>query len=343
MSHFSVLVITDQEPTDDVLSKTLLPFHEYECTGIEEYLEDVDVTDNILKHYNEPVKVVILADGSYHSRWDGKFYTKKPSEDSAFARNEFELPAGAREEEISAAEARKHKVGYESVKEAAEAYYGNGVFEREGRWFRRTNPNAKWDWWVRGGRFRGMLQVKEGSMAYEGRPGVFGNGPARTDGVDSCRVRDLDLESMRNEAASKAAEAWDTVHEVVDGRTWETWDEVRAKFEKEGGDATDYDAARDYYHKQPVIKDIHNNKAASNAAGWDRDSFRMPREEYIQRARDRACQTFAVLKDGKWYEKGKMGWWAIVTDENPDWDKEFGKLLDGLPPETWLTVVDCHI
>lgn len=38
MSHFSVLVITDRVPTDDVLEEVLLPFHEYECTGIEAFL-----------------------------------------------------------------------------------------------------------------------------------------------------------------------------------------------------------------------------------------------------------------------------------------------------------------
>ena len=45
MSHFTVLVITDSEPTNEVLSATLQPFHEYECTGIDDvYVRDVDRT-----------------------------------------------------------------------------------------------------------------------------------------------------------------------------------------------------------------------------------------------------------------------------------------------------------
>jgi hypothetical protein len=55
--------------------------------------------------------------------------------------------------------------------------------------------------------------------------------------------------------------------------------------------------------------------------------------------------TFAVLKDGKWYERGKMGWWGCVSNEKPEdeWDKEFKKLLYSLEPEDLITIVDCHI
>jgi len=36
MSHFTVLVSAKD---DEELEQKLLPFHEYECTGIEQYLE----------------------------------------------------------------------------------------------------------------------------------------------------------------------------------------------------------------------------------------------------------------------------------------------------------------
>lgn len=55
--------------------------------------------------------------------------------------------------------------------------------------------------------------------------------------------------------------------------------------------------------------------------------------------------TFAVVKDGKWYERGKMGWWAVVIDEKDaeQWAFQFQTLVQSLPPQTLLTVVDCHI
>jgi len=55
--------------------------------------------------------------------------------------------------------------------------------------------------------------------------------------------------------------------------------------------------------------------------------------------------TFAVVKDGEWYEKGNMGWWGIVSNrkEQKDWDKEFERLLKDVSDDTLLTIIDCHI
>jgi hypothetical protein len=67
------------------------------------------------------------------------------------------------------------------------------------------------------------------------------------------------------------------------------------------------------------------------------------RETYISRGEEFSC--FAVVKDGRWYEKGEMGWWATVSNEKEAaaWQEELKALLSGLPPDTLLTVVDCHI
>lgn len=55
--------------------------------------------------------------------------------------------------------------------------------------------------------------------------------------------------------------------------------------------------------------------------------------------------TFAVLKDGVWYEKGQMGWWGAVLNgkEEDKWKREFQKLLRGLHGETLISIYDCHI
>jgi hypothetical protein len=49
MSHFTVLVCL---ATGEDLEEALLPYHEYECTGIERYIEFVDKTDEVTKDYN---------------------------------------------------------------------------------------------------------------------------------------------------------------------------------------------------------------------------------------------------------------------------------------------------
>jgi len=55
--------------------------------------------------------------------------------------------------------------------------------------------------------------------------------------------------------------------------------------------------------------------------------------------------TFAVVKNGKWYEKGEMGWWGIVRDEKDQnkWEKEFKKLIADVPDSETLVLLDCHI
>ena len=51
-----------------------------------------------------------------------------------------------------------------------------------------------------------------------------------------------------------------------------------------------------------------------------------------------------VTPDGKWHERGKMGWWAIVTDEQiPElWERTRDKIIADYQDHL-AVVVDCHI
>jgi hypothetical protein len=50
MSHFAVMVVHKLE---DNLDEIMMPWHEYECTGINQYLQEVDITEEILKEYEQ--------------------------------------------------------------------------------------------------------------------------------------------------------------------------------------------------------------------------------------------------------------------------------------------------
>lgn len=52
-----------------------------------------------------------------------------------------------------------------------------------------------------------------------------------------------------------------------------------------------------------------------------------------------------VTPDGKWCDRGEMGWWGNVKNEkgDEDWEKEFRDYLKSSDPETIVTLVDCHI
>lgn len=98
MTHFVGLVVAD---TEAEIAALVQPFHEYECTGIEDqYVREVDRTDVVREHltkYGEP---------------------------------------GQTFEEFAA---------------------GDGYTLRDGRAYIMTNPDKRWDWWVVGGRWSGVV------------------------------------------------------------------------------------------------------------------------------------------------------------------------------------------
>lgn len=67
-----------------------------------------------------------------------------------------------------------------------------------GYWY---NEDARWDWWVVGGRWRGLLRASDGGWADDGpyEPGRF----------DQARLRDVDT-SVDEAALATAGAAWDS-------------------------------------------------------------------------------------------------------------------------------------
>lgn len=85
MSHFSVLVVTKDEPADDVLSAALQPFHEFECTGTDDqYVVDVDKTEEVLVEFKTGTVTRLRApDGTLHEPYADEFYRDPTPEESA--------------------------------------------------------------------------------------------------------------------------------------------------------------------------------------------------------------------------------------------------------------------
>jgi len=203
MSHFTVAVITAEQPTADHLEGILQPWHEYECTGVDdEYVIDIDVTDEL------------QADFAKHAKEGQSFEDFVP-------------------------------------------YWTSAEVREDGRCYRHTNPNAKWDWWTVGGRWTGLLKLKPGSRGHLGHRAWCAEA-AEPGTADQARISDIDLTGM-----------------AADGNP---------------------------------------------------------------------LRTFAVVKDRQWFEKGKMGWWACVSDAKPEdqWSDEFDKLLTD-SGDAWITIIDCHI
>lgn len=373
MSHFTVLVIGED------VEGQLQPFHEFECTGtVDEYVQSVDQLDEAREEYaSQKERRFKAPDGTLLSPYDDQFYRDPTPEEwkkighvmgsgissgLVYASRDWGdglgyrakvhfTPEGFEEIELGVADTCTFREFVEEYYERpllAEGESADVEGEHKWGWYRvnadgevteltrRTNPNAKWDWWMLGGRWSGLFKLKSGHTGTLGESGLMGSRFAEGDDrCDQARKASIDFESMREAAAGKAGEEWDLARSVAGGESWETWESVRKRIET-------IESAREFYWNQPAILRLREHDTFK----WDvDDSLSLTREEYVNSARNSAGVTFAVLKDGKWYERGRMGWWATVHDpkEIDEWNRQFQALIDSVPDETLLSVVDCHI
>lgn len=360
MSHFVCLVITDQ-PGEEAVSQALAPYHEFECTGQDDqYVQTIDKTAEAREEFEAETSCRLRdLNGNLHSPYDDRFYRDPTPEeqksigpiagtggngtmswhwkdwkDGLGCRTKVKfIPDGWEEIEVPTWEVQ-------SFAKWASGWYGGEIIGPEQEpdlaekhkygWIRvdgtgevlevidRTNPDTHWDWWVIGGRWDGFFRVKSGAEANE------------------ARKSDIDFDAMRRDAAEKAEAEYIKAHATIAGRQIPNW---QAMIGKEPTDEH-LRMMRTEYGNHPVIQDLRR-------AGFyfEVERFSASIEEFKARAADGACCPFAIVKDRQWYERGKMGWWGVVCDEKDKdvWAEEVKKLLDDLPPEKWLTAVDCHI
>lgn len=329
MSHFSLIVVV--QPGDshralkspkDYLASALEPFNENREVGpTQEFIPDEDVAE-MKRHY----KTDTLEDLVPHMEdWDGS-------------------PGGI----------------------------------HEGKLYRlcTRNPDSKWDWYEIGGRWTGFFKARDGQV---GEPGVLTD-PARKSHFDVVVKRDVDFASMRMDKGQKAGATWDKVQAIVQANGgmpphWNTilskqngadraWADVRKKHGC-GDDVYDTldedlrrrlieqaradfnaptDAARAEYHSLPVISALRA-KGLLPWFGEFREVYDVTRDEFVRRAEDSAAVPFALLINGSWNEKGRMGWFGISNDKmtQDEWNKKVWEVLLGLPDDAVLIAVGCHI
>lgn len=162
--------------------------------------------------------------------------------------------------------------------------------------------------------------------------------PAKPKAVkaDSCQIRDLDLASLREEAVKEAEKRYTFFESITKGRALPHFETILKECNNNA------EEARNIYWSTPVIKDLMETRKFSP---FNLNSYRVTREEFVRRAERDAFVFHAVLKDGRWYEAGAMGWWGVVHNEKDEdvWATQFAALMESLPPDTFITVVDCHI
>jgi len=200
-----------------------------------------------------------------------------------------------------------------------------------------TNPNAHWDWYVLGGRWTGCFPLKEGAGGIVGKPGLMTE-TSKEGYVDSAQKGDIDFDRARNESGEEARVSWKKAHALIaDKAIPVSWDVIRAAH------PGNLDMAREVYNTQEAVVAFGSTR---EFGFFDKvEDFLVTEEEYVSAARARALVTFAVVKGGKWYQKGDMGWWGLVSNEEDQrvWNAKFHEMIAALPDSTILSVYDCHI
>jgi len=342
MSHFTVLVIGPDPEAQ------LAPYQENNMGDCpKEYLAFNDTEEEMLKQYQtETSKRVVMPDGRLLCTFDDCFKVPDTRPGSFSFSTTFEIPPELEQREVPFTEL------YPTFEDFATDWHGSRErdpeMNRYGYW---ENPNAKWDWFQMGGRWTGFYKLKEvvaqiGGVL--GTPGLM-TPEAEAGHADQLMAGDVDFEGMRIDAAVKAFQQYEDVAQAFGGeipKIERLWKEVVAD-ESLGG----IDARRDFYHAQPALVRLKELQASDGLPKsmdryfFDLEDFQCNEETYVERAKNSACVPFAFVKESQWYERGRMGWWACVSNEKDrdEWNHQFNKMMDELPANTLLTLVDCHI
>lgn len=397
MSHFAVLVIDTRTPGKKDLAEVMQPFHEFECTGVDDrYVVDVDVTAERRADYEADEREFVVGPlGERYDVYDPQFWVPPTHAERAIIdrtnRSVGELPDGRQfasdhwgtptyhvrvqaippgwrvetfktrdeltfEEYLTTIAGTKERRGEGTDAHRYNYWYRNDAGETVV--IRRTNPNAKWDWWVVGGRYSGKLKVIDPALAGVGESGAFDKGAA-PDTYDSTIRSNLDFEAMRAANVARRRKAiMGAVDHARKSNTGLTASEIMAVWRDFAAiPQVDLDSTLDALREQHPndwrdrLADVPGPIGVAFGLGLPAAFnyiYGLPRavdlDEWAESAP--AITAFAVLKDGEWVENGEMGWWGISHGEKmsaEEWEAKVTELVEGLPPHATVTVVDCHI
>lgn len=342
MSHFTVLVIGDN-PEDQ-----LQPYHEYECTGIkDQYVKFVPAEESFEEMHKEFTEhkedystfLRFVEDWyGYHQNdknvwgrvtnpnakwdwyqlggcWNGFFKLKEVKKlISRLPDDSVICGFSSSELENLMKLSKKNPLLFISV---TNKYGDNSVAVR------KEVEQLSND-----------IQYQAGDL---GNPSLLmDNFEAERGTADQAIKRNIDFEAMEKETSDNAKKEWDKVNEawlgLPEARTWEQVREIDYK--------DDIDTAREVYHAQPRVKAF---KDATESFFADMEPYLLSRDEYVQREINESFQTYAVVKDSIWYEKGEMGWFGISSNEKSEWNGEFKQLINSVADDELLSIYDCHI
>lgn len=196
------------------------------------------------------------------------------------------------------------------------------------------NPNRKWDWYQIGGRWSGLLPLRNGER------------------VNTAQKREIDWSIAGADAVTKARLDFAKWQAALDANPEaprpRSWDEIRVAHTEstEGSRASNLESARLEYATQPAVAswiklvDMWTPRRVEPVGDYGFDV-----EAYAEKMRRDAAAPFAYLHEGQWHERGKMLFFGLVADETKplEWCDKWEAFWESLPDDARVTVVDCHI
>ena len=321
MSHYSVAVVTRKKPTEDILSEMLKPYEEdlvvcpYVYETKEKFLknkrieyENYKTKGPYSRYIEDPVKYEEECSNSSHIEYVKNFMNEYNKSDETLLKERKESLPSELDDNLE---------------------YGCRYLDKDGNEIAYYNKNAKWDWYVIGGRWENMLRTKQGEL------------------VNSCTLGELDFETQIKELTKKAHEIYDTFEKCLGDlpKNWMSWKDVLADQQ-----FNTIEERRNFYHNQVQIKAIKANDTNNLfwAFGYDIDSFMVDRETYVSLYAGKPFSTYAVLDAtedsdiGTWHGSD-IGMWGITLREEENWEEKNQRLLRSFPSDYVITIVDCHI
>lgn len=338
MSHFSLTVIVPQvdpanpitlDTVEDQLATILAPYDEE--TEEMEYREFDDRTDEAKAGYEtDTMRVVRFPDGTIHSIYDRAFTDRFYIYDDQIyqfrddRRTQDKLQTDA-SRAIELVNDYPVKSWYSSFEAYCEEHCGF-VKNDDGLWGYTHNPNAKWDWWVIGGRFTGDFLVRENLqdciISRDRNGNEYDRAPVGYKFVDGARKKDI---------------CWDLMKQLAVEAVERGYQKCVNAYETKNLDGFG-----------PLTRIVEDG-----IAGWGHMLYRKGETLDEYKARNGVTNvdrymisTYAFVdRNGDWASSGDMGWFGISSNDKEErvWNDELQKLMDDVQDDDYIVAVDCHI
>lgn len=363
MSHAVVLVVTEEEPTEDLLNPILEPWYEVWDKIDPKYTAWEDHTAECRKEWEEEGTTKYKSpDGTLRHRFDD-FYKKPGTFGSGSGTSTHYDPVEKFDHEKVFI---PYKEEYPDFFVFATEYHGyeitpDGEPGKVG-WYH--NPNAKWDWWAIGGRWKDRIVLTPDQRpSFQNLGDFIQKKSLHLDVQRRARAAlkkkwiDESLQGLKEKKGMDKEEALQIWVKICAQKTFlresyelnknedklhfRRWVDAAVAEETAG----DYDA--DLQDAAAFIRSEKGRAVSQAIGGIFGDLVPIHYKDPYDWAADATAFDWvqAIVVDGEWHEQGEMGWFGYSNQDMTDgeWTKKLMGLIENVPDDHYICVVDYHI